>query len=446
MTRPAHRRILLVGDADRQIQSSLTVIIPTAHVTDAPCVFDAIAELSAGEFDVILLPVEPIERRPDVAVQTIRALAGQSRLVLYGQPGLEPLSRKMMELGCDDYVITPLTASDLQQALDSPLLRIVPSAAPDSRAEPTPQPHRTDKFGLPLTAALLESLLDHPADPLPSAVRAINSQIPPDWRLRLVKDSDEPPPHLPPGRQMISQTLPGGTVRLELQLPSQENSAEALAELARLTELLVRLDELRDRHARLQSLAITDDLTGLYNGRYFRHFLSRILERAREKLFPVTLLIFDIDDFKKYNDEYGHPIGDQILQQTAKLIRRCCRDHDLVARLGGDEFAVIFWDKDGPRQSKHAGESAPVRPPHSPEKVLERIKRMLARQQFPGLGAGGKGSLTISGGLAVFPYHAATMEELIELADRRLMFGAKRAGKNSIFLVGPEENPPAKSE
>ncbi len=96
-------------------------------------------------------------------------------------------------------------------------------------------------------------------------------------------------------------------------------------------------------------LAITDELTGLYNGRYFRHFLSRIIERGRAMRFPVTLLLFDIDDFKKYNDKFGHGVGDEILSQTATLMRRCCRDHDLVARIGGDEFAVVFWEKEGPR-------------------------------------------------------------------------------------------------
>ena len=118
-----------------------------------------------------------------------------------------------------------------------------------------------------------------------------------------------------------------------------------------LAHLLAKLATARSGNNLLQRLAITDELTGLYNARYFRHFLSRIIERGRVKRFPVTLLLFDIDDFKKYNDQYGHGVGDDILKQTASLMKRCCRDHDLVARIGGDEFAVVFWDKEGPRHA-----------------------------------------------------------------------------------------------
>jgi two-component system, cell cycle response regulator len=131
------------------------------------------------------------------------------------------------------------------------------------------------------------------------------------------------------------------------------------------------------------------------------------------------------------------------LKQTATLIRRCCREHDLVARLGGDEFAVVFWEKEGPRQPRDPQQApaAPHRPPQAPTLVLERFRRLLETSEFSGLGPTGKGTLTISGGVAVFPYHANTMEELIDLADRRLMFGAKQAGKNSIFLVGGGDTP-----
>jgi PleD family two-component response regulator len=228
-----------------------------------------------------------------------------------------------------------------------------------------------------------------------------------------------------------------GTLYLLLPHDGDESASRHL--LAQLAHLMGKVAGLQSRHNRLQKLAITDELTGLYNSRYFRHFLTRIVERAREKLFPVTLLIFDIDDFKKYNDEYGHGVGDEILRQTANLMRRTCREHDLVARLGGDEFAVVFWEKEGPRQPKDPQSPGSARPALGPEAIYERFRKLLETQEFQGLGSGGKGMLTISAGLAVFPYHAATVDELIELADKRLMFGAKRGGKNSLVLVG---NPP----
>src|SRR5947209_7368107 len=116
--------------------------------------------------------------------------------------------------------------------------------------------------------------------------------------------------------------------QLHLLIPKDDDANAARHLLAHLADLAGKLQSLQERHNRLQKLAITDELTGLYNARYFKHFLSRIIDRARSKLFPVTLLIFDIDNFKKYNDDFGHGVGDEILKQTAALIRRCCREHD----------------------------------------------------------------------------------------------------------------------
>ena len=159
--------------------------------------------------------------------------------------------------------------------------------------------------------------------------------------------------------------------------------------------------------------------------------------------FPVTLILFDIDGFKTYNDQFGHGVGDEILRQTASLIKRCVRDHDLVARLGGDEFAVVFWEKEGPRQPRD-GTSQPVpasRIPQTPKQMFQRFQRLLASPDFSILGATGKGTLTISGAMAVYPYDAQDVAGLIEAADRELMFSAKASGKNCLKLVGedPEE-------
>ena len=144
----------------------------------------------------------------------------------------------------------------------------------------------------------------------------------------------------------------------------------------------------------------------------------------------MTLLLFDIDNFKKYNDEFGHGVGDQILIQTAELMKRCTRDHDLVARISGDEFAVIFWEKDGPRQAYDG--VAHARTPSTPVQIAGRFRKLLSNKdfgEFSLLGAAGKGILTVSGGMAVYPYDGRTSEELIEAADRALMFGAKRTAR-----------------
>jgi GGDEF domain-containing protein len=120
------------------------------------------------------------------------------------------------------------------------------------------------------------------------------------------------------------------------------------------------------------------------------------------------------------------------------------RDHDLVARIGGDEFAVVFWEKEGPRTARDAGIGTFNRPPSEPHQILARFRRLLEAQDYPLLGSSGRGTLTISGGLAVFPYDAPDMHALIEAADKALMMGAKRSGRNSIQIVGSENPPQAK--
>ncbi len=195
-------------------------------------------------------------------------------------------------------------------------------------------------------------------------------------------------------------------------------------------------DEIKE----LEILAITDELTGLKNRRYIWEFARQIMRHAKEKNGRVTLLIFDIDNFKHYNDVYGHSAGDDILRQAAVLICRSCRSHDVIGRIGGDEFAVIFWD-DPKRQAKLSESerrSTKADHPKEPVFIANRFRRELNKARFDSLGAEGKGVLTISGGLATFPQDGATIKELFEQADEA-MLEAKRSGKNRIYLVGTSE-------
>jgi diguanylate cyclase (GGDEF)-like protein len=193
----------------------------------------------------------------------------------------------------------------------------------------------------------------------------------------------------------------------------------------------------------LERLATEDDLTSLKNRRYIREFARQIIERAAAQNGRVTLLVFDIDDFKHYNDEYGHCTGDEILKQAAALMRRCCRGHDVVARIGGDEFAVVFWDDPRPSTIERRVTSDERRQTTSdhPKEALFIARRFVRELEkaglssFGGLGPEGKGVLTISGGLASFPRDGRTSDDLFLLADKALL-EAKRSGKNRIYLVG----------
>ncbi len=138
--------------------------------------------------------------------------------------------------------------------------------------------------------------------------------------------------------------------------------------------------------------------------------------------------MFDIDDFKKYNDEYGHDAGDEILSEVVRLLRSVTRPTDKVCRIGGDEFAVVFHEPEGPRSpdSKH---------PTTVHAITRRFQQQVISHKFPKLSGCAPGTLTISGGLATFPWDGQTPAELLARADERAM-ESKRQGKNAI-TIGP---------
>jgi len=207
----------------------------------------------------------------------------------------------------------------------------------------------------------------------------------------------------------------------------------------------VTTDATRNRVKQLERLATEDELTGLKNRRYIWEFSRQIIEHSRKENRRVTLLIFDIDNFKHYNDVYGHLAGDEVLKQAAVLMRRCCRGHDVVGRIGGDEFAVVFWDRQNTEyriqntevRSQKAENRRQTLAEHPKEAIFiaKRFVKELGKAELHLLGPEGKGVLTISGGLASFPRDGSTIGELFEQADKALL-EAKRSGKNRIYLVG----------
>lgn len=199
---------------------------------------------------------------------------------------------------------------------------------------------------------------------------------------------------------------------------------------------LARWVALQRRQSDLYEMAMHDRLTGIWNRRYFELFLERVLRHAAHGRQQVTLLVFDIDNFKQYNDNFGHGAGDAILKSTSKLIQSLVRDHDVVARIGGDEFAVIFWDKGEPR---HLGSQHP----NNVIGIAKRFQKAICDHQFPELGKDAVGRLTVSGGLAGFPWDGRTPAELVARADAMAM-RSKQQGKNAICF-GPGAAPNGKS-
>jgi GGDEF domain-containing protein len=442
MSRLLSDHVLLVGDAGGDFQRAVSQVMPSAKLSRVDTWFEAIPFLAQTRVTTILASAEPIERRPESAVRTLRQLSSDSRLILFGDPTLEPLSRKMLQFGCDDYVISPPTVAELGQVLGAPRMRIAPTLQSAASIDEIHLPQHPDPLlgSVPLAEAILEALAEAPQRALEAAVEKLSGQLGPQSSLAYTP-AGQAAPAAPEGKVVVSHAVrcdgsEAGHLHLIQSATEDANAARHL--LSRLALLAGRLRQIQNRQTALQKLAVTDELTGLHNGRYFRNFLGRVLELAKVRRFPVTLFIFDIDNFKHYNDQYGHGTGDIILRETAQLMKRCCREHDLVARIGGDEFAVVFWEKEGPRVPRQPG-AAPRRPPETPVDILNRFRRLLAAKELANLGPSGKGTLTISGGIAIYPYDAWTAEQLIAAADAQLMQRAKKAGKNSIYLVGSED-------
>lgn len=168
-------------------------------------------------------------------------------------------------------------------------------------------------------------------------------------------------------------------------------------------------------------MAITDDLTMLYNHRHFIYCLSAETLRAKRYKRSLSLLMLDIDYFKKYNDAYGHQQGNEILRGVSRILRNECRGVDVVARYGGEEFAVIM-----PETTRHEA-----------LKFADRLRKSIEDYEFPHEDTQPGGNLTISLGLACFPIDATTVAELTEKADMA-MYQAKEKGKNHVCSFSPE--------
>ena len=180
-----------------------------------------------------------------------------------------------------------------------------------------------------------------------------------------------------------------------------------------------RLAQEREFYKVLSSI---DGLTELYNYRYLHQYLKIELEREKRYKRQLSLVMLDIDDFKNYNDQYGHLVGDLVLRKVASILRNATRGCDVLCRYGGEEFAIIL-----PETSK---EEAVV--------VCERIRQSIAEGEMLDEKGTSVGCISATLGLASFPLDADNKDDLIDHADRALYQG-KESGKNCVFLFGSKK-------
>ncbi len=177
-------------------------------------------------------------------------------------------------------------------------------------------------------------------------------------------------------------------------------------------------DHLRQSVTQTIEMAVTDGLTGLHNRRYLDSHLTTLVERARARRRPLSLMITDIDRFKSINDGYGHDAGDDVLREFASRLRQNVRGIDLACRMGGEEFVVVMPDTEGAVAGK----------------VAERIRAQIARQPF-GIGKEGRTiDVTVSVGVSALRIEGDSVGDLLKRADLAL-YEAKNGGRNRVVAA-----------
>jgi diguanylate cyclase (GGDEF)-like protein/PAS domain S-box-containing protein len=203
---------------------------------------------------------------------------------------------------------------------------------------------------------------------------------------------------LPDGRRMVITTVREITERKQME-----------------AELKKANDAFQALHATLREQATRDSLTGLYNRRYFNETIERELARAKRDNYPVSVMIMDIDLFKDINDSYGHAFGDEALRVLSALINVNIRAGDIAYRYGGDEFVVVMPGADisiARLRAEMVSRTFSAAPIHE------------GKQNF---------AATISVGIAIYPQHGSSGDEILRCADSAL-YQAKQDGRNHVYV------------
>jgi len=213
--------------------------------------------------------------------------------------------------------------------------------------------------------------------------------------------------------------LEGGGKWLRFTVSALRNPAGtligAVETLEDVTDRKLAEDALVESETMYRELSITDALTGLYNSRYFYSQLQAEMERADRYRHPFSLLLLDIDDFKDFNDTYGHVEGDDVLVRLGEVIQRCLRKTDSAYRYGGEEFTVALPET--------AGDAAII--------LAERIRKEFADERFYPLGGDTAVRKTVSVGVTQYIFHEE-LKAFLKRADFN-MYHAKDQGKNRVY-------------
>ncbi len=474
-TKSPRGRVVIVGDSNQRQRLERGL---TRQVIGAETLFDAVGEVlsatSAEPIAAVVAPLDLVESCGPNTAEALRRLDPSIRFVVVATSDAQvPASN-----GFDAVLVEPVTASDLERAVSdedwddpTPIPRADDVAATEIQAEtnisdePEAEQSAVDSAISPIESetspvAFDEAILRALNEPTTAPVDApelsdaatddvVHRSQEPLGDTDLVHAVlDEPDGVLETALQLMRQqtgwtdlqlTVDGATsaaaAATSVDVVSGEQKFGAIVSLEADTvslrpwaDWLAHWLTLDRRYRDFRLMSLRDDLTSAWNRRFFHSFMDTTLRQAAQKRRAVTIMVFDIDDFKRYNDEFGHQAGDEILCETVRLLESVIRKGDRVCRMGGDEFVVVFADLEGSREPGST-------PPETVEAIAKRFQMQICQTKFPKLGLDAPGTLSISGGLATYPWDGADAVTLLRHADQ-LTLESKRKGKN-VLTIGP---------
>ncbi len=316
-----------------------------------------------------------------------------------------------LELGKFANDLLPLLRSSVRA--DFVLLLIVDRASGYSRTCFTDLPRRD-----PLRKALetVEVLATFPIGRARPVALLLGSEL-----ARRLKDAAPPAGRLPAG--VLAGLVPTQRRAVALAVLGRRERSFSGADRALLAGLLSPLRQPLDNVLLMEGykeLVIKDDQTESFNRRYFESYLDEEVSRCARYRNQMSLIFMDVDNLKEINTRYGHAMGSRALKEVSRRVLSVIRRIDKLFRYGGDEFCVVL----------------PQTPWQGAYEVAQRIRDAISRTPFLVSDTGGR-VLTASFGIASFPFHTDSKEELINLADQA-MYKMKEAGKNSIQVADPQ--------
>ncbi len=412
-----------VGEVKRTVVRAANLFEAVGEVTLAP---------DAEPVDAVVIPAAMVGNPASIAVEAFRRIDPAVRLIVVAANDDEQARLRQGPNGFDEVLVQPVDDQALADAIEDTATRHAPDHGAVQNNTPLIESMPVDPAPLPVLMEAPPAAPDAPAnedlgdtdlveailtDPSGLRNRALQLMIQQTGWSDLA----------------VTDTTPAGSACVELRFRRRcygtlSSSVAEPRQLRPWAEWLARWMALDHGYREYRTMAYRDELTGAWNRRFYESFMKQVLRDAARSRLAVTVLVFDIDDFKRYNDDFGHDAGDEVLCETVRLLESVIRSGDRVCRIGGDEFVVVFADLEGPREPGS-------NPPETVEAIAARFQDQVCRMRFPKLGLDAPGTLSISGGLATFPWDGNDAASLLRHADQ-LALQSKREGKN-VITFGP---------